>query len=176
MSEITAESDPQFLIEFAINCETVACDESSLRTIAIDVLRQEGIAEAEISVAIVGHSDMRRMNREYLDHDFDTDVLSFRLDDNEPGDGSLEGQLVIDAETAAEAAAEFRWSGREELILYLIHGLLHLAGYDDRTDEDRNSMRIRETALLSRHGIERSRDLTSSDSPSVRSAESERTR
>jgi len=144
----------EILIEFAVSNDAVRCDEDRLREIVSGVLQSEGVRSAEVSIAIVGHADMREMNRRYLDHDYDTDVLSFRLDDGESPDEPLEGQLVVDAETALKSAAEFDWSAEEELILYLVHGSLHLVGYDDHSDEDRAEMRKQERVLLSRFGIE----------------------
>ncbi len=57
-------------------------------------------------------------------------MLSFVL---EQGEGFLDGEVVVSAETAQRAAPRFGWSAAEELLLYVIHGTLHLAGYDDAT-------------------------------------------
>jgi probable rRNA maturation factor len=60
----------------------------------------------------------------------------------------LDGELVISTETARREAENFGWSAREETVLYLIHGLLHLVGYDDLSSTEQAVMRARERAML----------------------------
>ena len=72
-------------------------------------------------------------------------MLSFVL---ERGEGFLDGEVVVSAETALRTAPRFGWSAAEELLLYVIHGTLHLAGYDDATPEQQAAMRGRETEYL----------------------------
>ena len=115
------------------------------------VLEDESISRAEISVAVVEDATIREINRRHLDHDCATDVLSFLLDH----DGEeLEGEVVVSAQTAQSAAKRFGWSAADELLLYVIHGMLHLAGYEDETEEQQARMRKLERAYLSRCGFE----------------------
>jgi len=114
------------------------------------VLEEESIAEARISVAVVDDATIQRLNREYLNRDCATDVLSFVL---ERSDGRLEGEVVVSAETARSAGPQFGWTAQNELLLYVVHGALHLVGYLDSTVEERNQMRSRERAYLSRFGL-----------------------
>ncbi len=113
-------------------------------------LEGEGEESAEVSVAVVDDAAIQELNRRYLDHDFPTDVLSFALGDDE---GPLEGEIVMSAETAARAAPRYGWSAEEELLLYAVHGALHLAGLDDQSPSDRARMRRRERASLERLGL-----------------------
>jgi probable rRNA maturation factor len=66
---------------------------------------------------------------------------------------SLEGEVIVSAETAARRAPDFAWSPHDELVLYLVHGLLHLAGYDDLNPAEKRIMRRRERAILSLWGL-----------------------
>ena len=75
-----------------------------------------------------------RSTRRHLGHDWPTDVISFGL--SEPGDPTLAGELVVSAEMAAATAREAGADPSAELALYVVHGLLHLCGLDDRTAED----------------------------------------
>jgi probable rRNA maturation factor len=72
----------------------------------------------------------------------------------ESGTRFLEGQIVVSAETAHRVAFQYGWSSDEELLLYVIHGALHLVGYDDTTEEARRRMRSCERFYLERFGIE----------------------
>lgn len=114
------------------------------------LLRTEGLEEAEVSVTIVDDGEMHALNRQYLDHDYPTDVLSFVL---EEGPGSLCGEIIVSADTAVARASEFGWSAEDELTMYVLHGALHLVGYDDKEDTARQRMRERERFYLRQFGM-----------------------
>jgi probable rRNA maturation factor len=151
-----------YQIEFANSQDILEIDEAFLHEVARRTLAEEQVQTAEISVAVVDNSTIHELNRRYLAHDCATDVLSFLLECTAPaeppdappserrrGAGKrLEGEVVLSAEMAAETAASFGWSPHSELALYLVHGLLHLAGYDDLSDPERAIMRAREREIL----------------------------
>ena len=111
-------------------------------------LRMEG-RDAELSVAIVGDREIADLNRRFLGRRRVTDVLAFPYSDE---GGALAGEIIVNAELAAREAAGRAHSAQDELMLYLVHGLLHLLGYDDHTDEDRRRMRRREGEVLAAAG------------------------
>jgi probable rRNA maturation factor len=127
-----------------------AVDEERLIAGVRTVLEGEGIRAATVSVAIVDDATIHRLNREFLHHDYATDVLSFVLEQNER---QLEGEIVASADTAAAAAARAGWSVADELLLYVVHGTLHLVGYDDVGQESLAEMRDRERRYLAIFGI-----------------------
>ena len=147
-------------IAIADSQQSLALDETFLREVVERVLAEEQVVAAEISIALVDNPAMRELNRQYLNHDYDTDVLSFLLDCEVPevveaaghtprGAGKrIEGEVIVSTEMAAQMAADFGWSPRDEAVLYLVHGLLHLAGYDDLTGPEKELMRQRERQLL----------------------------
>ncbi|MCA9076437.1 MAG: rRNA maturation RNase YbeY [Planctomycetaceae bacterium] len=137
----------------------VTFDIETLTRISTSLLRDEGVPLAEISLAIVDDATIHAINRQYLNHDCPTDVISFLL--SEPNDDGvtppmdvMEGEIVISGETAARVAGEMGCPPHEELALYLVHGLLHLCGYDDQTPADRETMQSRERVHLQKFGIE----------------------
>ena len=111
------------------------------------------ICRAEISVAIVDDPTIRELNRKYLKHDYETDVISFVLDWNE-NTGELLGQLIVSTDTAATIANDVGSTLQEELLLYVIHGMLHLVGYDDKHPAAAIEMRAAEKEYLSRFDIQ----------------------
>jgi probable rRNA maturation factor len=116
------------------------------------VLAEAGIKAGEISVGIVTDQRMHELNRQYLQHDYPTDVLSFVL---EQGDnGSLDGEIIVSADYAAREAERFGWTTDDELLLYVIHGSLHLVGHDDHTPDGRAAMREAETQHLAEFGLQ----------------------
>lgn len=128
-------------------------NEPLLEDVTRTTLEAEGVAAAEISIAILDDPAIHNLNRQYLDHDYPTDVLSFLLEEHAGPQRRIEGEVIISAEYAARSSADFHWSPHDELVLYLVHGLLHLAGYDDRTPEDRTVMRDREQNILARWNL-----------------------
>ena len=137
-------------IEIADNQSHLVVDGRLLRQAIQSVLMSEGIERAEISLAVVDDPAIHALNRKYLDHDYATDVLSFLLDHE---NGKLDGEIIVSSETAIRQAAEFGATDPcIELLLYVIHGALHLAGYEDGTPAQSLLMREQEqkhlTALL----------------------------
>ena len=111
------------------------------------VARQEGAAIAEVDIAVVGGEEMASLNRRYLHRSEATDVLSFDLSDaTEKG---LCAQLVVCAEAAVKHARAQGLRPQWELIRYVVHGLLHLMGYDDETAPASARMHAREDEILS---------------------------
>ncbi|MFM7835592.1 MAG: rRNA maturation RNase YbeY, partial [Planctomycetaceae bacterium] len=153
-----------------------------LQTAVSTVLRQEKLVSAIVSISIVDNQTIHRINRQYLQHDYPTDVISFQLgfdeselppDDQEdplddeplpepskndsdqlPAAGAaIEGEIIASAEMAAQMALAGNWSADAELALYVVHGLLHLCGYDDLTPADRSVMKSREILALNTLGF-----------------------
>ena len=129
-------------------------DAARLQAGVQEALRGEGIERAAVSVAIVDDAAIHELNRRYLQHDYATDVLSFPL---EVGPGGLEGEIVASADTAAAAAPRYGWTLGDELLLYVVHGALHLAGHDDHETGDRERMLAREAACLEKFGLKAAR-------------------
>jgi probable rRNA maturation factor len=138
-------------ISIATPQETVPVDRAFMRSLARAVLEGEGVADAQISLAFVDNPTIHRLNKRYLDHDEPTDVLSFPL--SEPGARKLTGELVIGAEVALAQAQARGHDVQAELALYVIHGLLHLCGHDDKTPEAAATMRRRERHYLAELGL-----------------------
>lgn len=138
-------------VKIANQQEFVLLDWARLREIGSTVLEGEGINEAKVTLAFVDDPTIHRLNKQFLDHDEPTDVLSFPMSD--PKAKVLEGDVVIGVQVAQAAAAERGHDVAAELGLYAIHGLLHLCGHDDHDDADRRKMRERERVYLKQLGL-----------------------
>jgi probable rRNA maturation factor len=137
-------------IEITNEQSRLTIDEARLRAAVAAVLTGQGISRANISVAIVDDPSIHVLNARYLQHDYPTDVLSFVL---EEGDGFVEGEVIVSADTAATIAPRYGWSATDELLLYVIHGTLHLTGLDDHEPEDAAEMRRHEARYLAPFGL-----------------------
>ena len=100
--------------------------QAAVRAVLIDA----GFRHGEVSVAVVDDATITRLHRQFLGDPDPTDVLSFLF---ERSDESIEGEVVVSAETAEANARRYRSTPAEELLRYVIHGTLHIVGHDDRT-------------------------------------------
>ena len=118
----------------------------AIKKIAARVFKDEGLnsAHIELSLNFVGGKEIRRLNKRYFHKDSLTDVISFPI---QPPPGIL-GDVVICVDTARLNALEFKTSFKYEICLYIVHGILHLLGYDDISAADRKRMRKEEIAIL----------------------------
>lgn len=110
----------------------------TLTDLAGRILRDSGRGEAELSILITGDEEIRSLNRDYRALDRSTDVLSFSQVEGEGPVSArqLLGDVVISWETAGRQASELGHSLHEELQRLLIHGVLHLLGFDHEEDEE----------------------------------------
>lgn len=127
-------------------------DEAAVRTLVRRVVEGEGCTLRSLSVVLTDHATVHALNARYLDHDYETDVLSFSLaaPEDAPGDDAclLDGEVYVDLDTAAERHAEFDVPFELEVFRYVVHGVLHLAGYNDATEAGQRRMRDLEDRYL----------------------------
>lgn len=133
-------------ISFDDSVDPGLVDPGRIEKLVAYTLESENVKWSQVGIVFTGHEHLRSMNRDYLGHDYDTDVLSFLIDKTEAG---IEGEVYVDVETADERHTEFGSSLREEIERYVVHGLLHLAGYDDDTSEKKQIMHDLESKVLS---------------------------
>jgi rRNA maturation RNase YbeY len=123
-----------------------------LRRVARLALAAEGVRAAELSIVITDDEAVRQLNRAYAGEDEATDVLSFSLQEGEAfpsPDGLLRlGEVVISLPTARRQAEAAGRPLLEEVAHLLVHGILHLLGYDHALPQEEERMRERERAIL----------------------------
>lgn len=124
----------------------LAFDEAELASLfhQLDNWKNYKLPSGELSVAFFNHTEMAAIHERFLDDATPTDVITFSGDP----DDDFAGEICVGAEQAMEAAAEHGQSLSQELTLYLVHGWLHLAGLDDRTEAGRAEMRAAEKKAL----------------------------
>lgn len=140
-------------------------DENALAAFAASVLEAERLDEDTVVVIqFVDDATIASLNEEHLGKVGPTDVLSFPIEDAEPGSPPIRdlgappinlGDIFISTNVVAQHADEFEVSFSDELHLMVCHGLLHLLGWDHMTDSDAEAMEQRERELLSTVGVAR---------------------
>ena len=128
----------------------------TLRELASRILRDLGSPDAELSILVTDDEEMHALNRHFRGKDASTDVLSFSQVEGEGGDPErhLLGDVVISWDRAVRQGEEFGHGTRKELRRLLVHGVLHLLGYDhEGSKEEADRMKALEGRLLGGRGL-----------------------
>ena len=118
-------------------------DEQMLTEWLLNVAKAEGKPFVEINYIFCSDERLREMNVEFLDHDYYTDIITFPY-----AEDVIHGDAFISSERVADNARSLGAAFEHELCRVLVHGLLHLAGYKDKTEENERLMRQREDYYL----------------------------
>ncbi len=135
-----------------VNCENLnqkrKIDLLKFKKIAVKILRLSGGPSIELNVIFLSNQKIRAINRRYLKRDRSTDVISFDQKIILKGKRLVLGDIFISTDKAAWNAENYGTAFAEETALYLIHGILHIMGYEDRTKKEKEAMRRKENGFL----------------------------
>ena len=128
-------------------------DAALLRRLACAALAEAPIADhardgCELGIVITGSAEMARVNQQHLGHEGPTDVITF--DYSTPNTARLHGEILICLDVAGTQAAAYGTAWPLEVLRYLVHGLLHLSGFDDLEPRARRTMKRVEGRLVKR--------------------------
>ena len=140
-------------LEVTTDHERLSVDAALVAAVVEAVCAMEGVRVEALSVVLGGHALVHGINRKWLGHDYETDVVSFVLDDSARARGAIDGEVYVDLDTAEERAPEFGASFTAEALRYVAHGVLHVCGHDDATDAQRAAMRTLEERALAEAGV-----------------------
>ncbi len=125
------------------------------------VARQENIVkDSEVSVTFVNNEEIQKLNKEYRNKDTATDVISFALNDDDSdifaeAIPNLLGDIIISFEKTVQQAEDYGHSINRELGFLVVHGFLHLLGYDHQNEVDEKVMFSRQEELLTAYGLQK---------------------
>ncbi len=133
---------------FPVNFDFVSF-RSEVKTIIKYVLFHEKETIDAVNVLFCSDRKIIKYNREYLNHDYETDIITFRYD----GEGFTESDIIISVETVKRNSLLYKSGFRNEIYRVVIHGILHLCGYEDGTAKQKARMRKKEDYYLNILGI-----------------------
>jgi probable rRNA maturation factor len=105
-----------------------------------DLISEEKEIVGDINIILTNDFSLKEINVEFLQHNYYTDVISF----GESEGGRINGEIYISIDTVKKNAFNYNVSSNEELLRVIIHGILHLCGYEDKNEAERNRMRKKE--------------------------------
>ncbi|MDM7994813.1 MAG: rRNA maturation RNase YbeY [Acidobacteriota bacterium] len=144
-------SDPPFRIQVQNRQRRFGLRKEAVVWFCEAALRLMNQAGQELSIAFIGPGEMQTINARYLGHDYATDVLSFCYGDLRLDGRTFLGEILIAPQVAAKQAARFGMHPEKELRKLLVHGILHLLGYNHETD--RGQMQRLQAKLLRRRAL-----------------------
>lgn len=145
-------------IEFYNETEEKVLEEKELKKLIKYALKYMNLKNVSFSVIFVDNNKIHKLNKDYRNIDRPTDVITFRLADYEEvmcGKINILGDVYISLDKAKEQAIEYGHSYLRELSFLLIHGFLHLLGYDHMNEEDEKEMFSLQEEILDGYGIKR---------------------
>lgn len=153
MNSAEIDLDIVYHVDLSARCAIVD-DRLRFEQAAAWVAERFQLSQLKASVSIVDDPTIHQLNLQHLDHDWPTDVISFVFEQVDRADGiCIDGEIIASADTAERLALQAGWRLEDELLLYCIHGLLHLAGLDDLEEEQRQQMRAAEQECLIALGV-----------------------
>ena len=126
---------------------SIPVESELLQTLAGFIEAEENVRFQQIELVYIDENEMIQINREYLGKEYVTDIITFRLDENEHN-MAIEGTLFCCARRITEQSTEFGTDIKSEFYRIFIHGLLHLAGYEDAHHDLKHQMTAREDHYL----------------------------
>ncbi len=132
------------MVEIANLQKHYEINKSKIRKVVKVVLNKE-VKSAKLSIAFVDNEEIKRLNERFLGSNEVTDVIAFPLNNKED---ILSGEIVVSVETAVEVADRKKSNVEGEIILYLVHGILHLLGYNDNNKKNAKIMHEKESEIL----------------------------
>ncbi len=132
-------------------------DTRRLRQITLALLAELDLASAELGIHLVGARAMARVNWQFLQHEGSTDVITFDHAEGRRPAGKrarIHGELFVCVDDAVQQAGEFQTTWQSEVVRYVVHGVLHLLGYDDLKPDLRRKMKQVENRMVRRLAAE----------------------
>ena len=120
-----------------------------LKRVSRFVLKQEKVSSAQLTLVLASDHFLRRLNKKFKKSDMPTDVLPFDLS-SDIKNGILFGDIAVSVDSAVRASKSLSLTLKEELTRYLVHGILHLTGYDDTTANKKKKMWKRQEELMNK--------------------------
>ncbi|MEY8020386.1 rRNA maturation RNase YbeY [Muriicola sp. SD30] len=138
------------MVEYVYNTKYSIKDEDKYTEWFKKVIASESKYAGDLVYILTDDSEILKVNQDYLGHDYFTDIITFEYNK----DNEVSGDIFISLDQIKENAENYSVTFEEELRRVMVHGILHLLGYDDKTDKDREKMRELENQKMKMFHVE----------------------
>ena len=135
------------MITFNYETDFIAQDDKKLSDWVLSVIKSEGFKEGEINYIFCDDDYLLKLNKEFLNHNTLTDIISFDYSIGK----QIHGDVYISIDRVLENSAKFKVEFLEELRRVMVHGILHYCGYKDKSESDKKQMREKENHYLTKY-------------------------
>ncbi len=140
-------------IKIINTCRGIKLPSKKLKNLVKQIIFEENLKFTEINIVFVDDDKIWEINKQFLNHDYPTDVISFDLSDDEISGLDKVAEIYISVDRAIQQSKFYKVSFENEIARLTAHGLLHLAGYDDKMRGEKLKMRRRENYYMERAGF-----------------------
>jgi rRNA maturation RNase YbeY len=136
------------LKNLSVNSSYKFIEKRKIHSLVSSLSQTLGFKIQSLEINFIGHKEILEINLAHLNHNYFTDIITF----NYSGDQKLlDGEILISVDDAWENAKKYKVSVKEEIFRLVIHGILHLTGYDDTSTSKKRKMKLMENKLLNRN-------------------------
>lgn len=139
-------------INITKTCRKIKLPTRKLKSLIMEIINREKLNYTEVNVIFTDDEMIHKINRVFLNHDYPTDVISFELSDEIPIVDKV-AEIYISVDKAIEQARFYKVTPENEIARLVAHGLIHLAGYDDKTTAEKLRMRRKESYYIKKVGF-----------------------
>jgi probable rRNA maturation factor len=133
---------------FFEECKKFSFDKKRITSDINDIIKSENFKSGKVSVIFCSDEYLLNINREYLKHDYYTDIITFNYGE----ENLVSGDLFISVERVADNSVQYNQTFENELYRVIYHGILHLVGFDDKEEASEKLMKLKEDFYLNKFG------------------------
>ncbi len=131
-----------------VNSKNKLVEKRKIHLLVNSLSKSLNLSIQSLEINFINRKDILEINKAHLDHDYYTDIITFNYSGD---DNILDGEILISVDDALENAKKYKVPSKEELCRLVIHGILHLIGYDDTTSSKKRKMKLMENKLLNKN-------------------------
>lgn len=131
----------------SVHSEDFSINKRAVHSLISAIIKEYSLSFTSLSISFINSNELRDINKEYLNHDYETDVITFNYSRQKK---NIDGEILISFEEAKRNAKRYNVKLGQELIRLVIHGMLHLLHFDDKNEESKKIMKKEENKLINR--------------------------
>lgn len=125
-------------------------DKRQVHKLVASLIKEFELSISSLSISFINSNELREINKKYLKHDYETDVITFNYSENQK---DIDGEILISFEEAKNNARTFNVNYGTELLRLVIHGILHLLNFDDKDEKSKKIMKQTENKLINKYNF-----------------------
>lgn len=131
----------------SVSSKDISINKQAVHSLISAIAKEYTLTITSLSISFINSSELKKINKEYLNHDYETDVITFNYSKQKK---NIDAEILISFEEAKQNAKRFHVTYNKELLRLVIHGILHLLHFDDKNEKRKKIMKNEENKLINR--------------------------